>query len=59
MPIPLDARAKRSTPSSRRASTLNAYVDDELYVAEATPEARAYADFQRIPIHAWATSAPG
>ena len=30
---------------------LNCYVDDELYVAEETPEARAYADFQDIPIH--------
>jgi Cof subfamily protein (haloacid dehalogenase superfamily) len=30
---------------------LNAYVDDELYVAEVTPEARAYADFQHIEIH--------
>ena len=25
---------------------VNCYVDDELYVAEVTPEARAYADFQ-------------
>jgi Cof subfamily protein (haloacid dehalogenase superfamily) len=30
---------------------LNCYVDDELYVAEVTPEARAYADFQDLPIH--------
>ena len=30
---------------------LNAYVDDDLYVAEVTPEARAYADFQHIPLH--------
>jgi Cof subfamily protein (haloacid dehalogenase superfamily) len=30
---------------------LNCYVDDELYVAEETPEARAYADFQDIEIH--------
>jgi Cof subfamily protein (haloacid dehalogenase superfamily) len=30
---------------------LNCYVDDELYVAEETPEARAYADFQHIEIH--------
>jgi len=31
---------------------LNCYVDDTLFVAEITPEARAYADFQHIPIHA-------
>jgi Cof subfamily protein (haloacid dehalogenase superfamily) len=31
---------------------LNCYVDDLLYVAEVTPEARAYADFQEIEIHA-------
>jgi Cof subfamily protein (haloacid dehalogenase superfamily) len=31
---------------------LNCYVDDLLYVAEVTPEARAYADFQSLEIHA-------
>jgi Cof subfamily protein (haloacid dehalogenase superfamily) len=31
---------------------LNCYVDDELYVAEITPEARRYADFQHLDIHA-------
>jgi Cof subfamily protein (haloacid dehalogenase superfamily) len=31
---------------------LNCYVDDLLYVAEVTPEARAYADFQGLEIHA-------
>jgi Cof subfamily protein (haloacid dehalogenase superfamily) len=31
---------------------LNCYVDDLLYVAEVTPEARAYADFQHLEIHA-------
>jgi Cof subfamily protein (haloacid dehalogenase superfamily) len=31
---------------------LNCYVGDTLYVAEVTPEARAYADFQHIEIHA-------
>jgi Cof subfamily protein (haloacid dehalogenase superfamily) len=30
---------------------LNCYVDDRLYVAEVTPEARAYADFQNLKIH--------
>ena len=31
---------------------LNCYVDDELYVAEITPEARRYADFQHLQLHA-------
>ncbi len=31
---------------------VNCYVDDVLYVAEVTPEARAYADFQDLEIHA-------
>ncbi len=30
---------------------LNVYVDDELYVAEATPEAERYSSFQGIPLH--------
>jgi Cof subfamily protein (haloacid dehalogenase superfamily) len=30
---------------------MNCYVDDLLYVAEETPEARAYADFQNLEIH--------
>jgi Cof subfamily protein (haloacid dehalogenase superfamily) len=31
---------------------VNCYVDDELYVAEVTPEARVYADFQGLEVHA-------
>jgi Cof subfamily protein (haloacid dehalogenase superfamily) len=31
---------------------VNCYVDDQLYVATVTPEARAYADFQHLEIHA-------
>jgi hypothetical protein len=31
---------------------VNCYVDDLLYVGEVTPEARAYADFQDLEIHA-------
>ena len=43
---------------------INCYVDDILYVAEVTPEARAYADFQDLEIHAvgpldeWLTADP-
>ena len=31
---------------------VNCYVDDVLYVAEVTPEARTYSDFQGLEIHA-------
>ncbi len=31
---------------------LNAYVDDDLYVAEINAEARRYSEFQHIPVHA-------
>jgi Cof subfamily protein (haloacid dehalogenase superfamily) len=31
---------------------INCYVDDELYVAAVTPEARAYADYNHVEIHA-------
>ena len=43
---------------------LNCYVDDELYVAEVTPEAERYAGFQHLEIHAvgplrdWLKKAP-
>ena len=43
---------------------VNCYVDDLLYVAEVTPEARSYADFQNLDIHpvgdlrAWLTADP-
>ena len=30
---------------------LNCYVDDKLYVAKVTPEARRYADFQHLELH--------
>jgi Cof subfamily protein (haloacid dehalogenase superfamily) len=30
---------------------VNAYVDDELYVAAATPEAHAYADLNKVEMH--------
>lgn len=43
---------------------LNCYVDDLLYVAEVTPEARRYAGFQHLdihpvgPLHAWLKKEP-
>jgi len=43
---------------------INCYVDDELYVAAVTPEARSYADFNRLDLHevgdlrTWLTADP-
>jgi Cof subfamily protein (haloacid dehalogenase superfamily) len=43
---------------------INCYVDDELYVAAVTPEARAYADYNHVEIHVvgdlreWLTKEP-
>jgi Cof subfamily protein (haloacid dehalogenase superfamily) len=52
VPIPL-AEARQAMDAVVAAGFhLNCYVDDELYVAEVTPEARRYADFQHIEIHA-------
>jgi Cof subfamily protein (haloacid dehalogenase superfamily) len=52
VPIPLD-RAREAIDAVREAGFhLNCYLDDLLYVAEVTPEARAYADFQHLEIHA-------
>jgi Cof subfamily protein (haloacid dehalogenase superfamily) len=52
VPIPLDLARETITAIVREGYHLNCYVDDELYVAEVTPEARAYADFQHLEIHA-------
>jgi Cof subfamily protein (haloacid dehalogenase superfamily) len=50
-PVPL-ARAREAMDAVLAAGFhLNCYVDDELYVAELTPEARRYADFQNLEIH--------
>ena len=52
VPIPL-AEAREAMDAVLAAGFhLNCYLDDELYVAEVTPEARRYADFQRLEIHA-------
>jgi Cof subfamily protein (haloacid dehalogenase superfamily) len=50
-PIPLELARETIAAVERERFHLNCYVDDELYVAEVTPEARAYADFQHIPIN--------
>ena len=51
-PIPLELAREAIEAVDAEGFHLNCYVDDELYVAEATPQARAYADFQKLPIHA-------
>ena len=51
VPVPLELAREVIAAVTERGHHLNAYVDDELYVAEVTPEARAYADFQDIPIN--------
>ena len=49
-PIPLELARETIAAVEAEGFRLNCYVDDELYVAEITEHARAYADFQHIPI---------
>ena len=49
-PIPLELAREAIAAVQNEGFGLNCYVDDELYVAGITPNARAYADFQDIPI---------
>ena len=52
IPVPL-AEAREAIDAVLAAGFhVNCYLDDQLYVAEMTPEARRYADFQHIPINA-------
>jgi Cof subfamily protein (haloacid dehalogenase superfamily) len=51
VPIPLDRAREAIAAVVARGYHLNCYVGDQLYVGEITPEARAYADFQNIPIN--------
>ena len=50
-PIPLELAREGIEAVVAEGFHLNCYVGDELYVAEVTPEARAYADFQQLAIH--------
>jgi Cof subfamily protein (haloacid dehalogenase superfamily) len=52
VPIPLPEAQEAMDAVLAAGFHLNCYVDDELYVAEVTPEARRYADFQHLDIHA-------
>jgi Cof subfamily protein (haloacid dehalogenase superfamily) len=51
VPIPLEVAREAIDAVVAAGFHLNCYVDDLLYVAEETPEARAYADFQHLEIH--------
>ena len=52
VPIPLSEAREAMDAVLAAGFHLNCYVDDLLYVAEVTPEARRYADFQGLEIHA-------
>jgi Cof subfamily protein (haloacid dehalogenase superfamily) len=51
VPIPLPLALEVIDTVVARGFHVNCYVNDLLYVAEVTPEARAYADFQGLEIH--------
>jgi Cof subfamily protein (haloacid dehalogenase superfamily) len=63
-PIPLEVAREAIDVLQDEGFHVNCYVDDELYVAEATPEADRYAGFQNLPLHAvgdlaaWLTEPP-
>jgi Cof subfamily protein (haloacid dehalogenase superfamily) len=52
VPIPLPEAREAMEAVLAAGFHLNCYVDDLLYVAEVTLEARRYADFQHLEIHA-------
>ena len=51
-PIPLELAREAIGVVQDEGFRLNCYVDDDLYVAEVTENARSYADFQHIPVTA-------
>jgi Cof subfamily protein (haloacid dehalogenase superfamily) len=50
VPIPVDLAREAIAAIQEAGHGLNCYVDDELYVAEITPEAESYASFQFIEL---------
>jgi hypothetical protein len=50
-PLPLELARETIAALAEEGYSPNVYVDDELYVAEDTPEARAYGDLNRIEFH--------
>jgi Cof subfamily protein (haloacid dehalogenase superfamily) len=51
VPIPLELAREAIRALRDEGFGMNCYVNDELYVAEVTPEARRYADFQELELH--------
>jgi Cof subfamily protein (haloacid dehalogenase superfamily) len=49
-PIPLEHARHAIAEIEADGFGVNCYVDDELYVAEVTPEAQYYADYQGVPV---------
>jgi len=64
VPMPLDAALEALDAVVEAGFHANAYIDDELYVADETPEAHAYADLNKVQMHvvgdlrAWLTEEP-
>ena len=52
IPVPLPEAREAMDAVVAAGFHLNCYLDDLLYVAEVTPEARRYAEFQHLEIHA-------
>jgi len=50
-PIPLELARETIAVVNEEGFGLNCYVGDQLYVAEITPDARRYADFQGLELH--------
>ena len=50
-PMPLDLAREAIAALASEGYSPNVYVDDELYVAADTPEARAYAELNRVEFH--------
>jgi Cof subfamily protein (haloacid dehalogenase superfamily) len=63
-PIPVELAREAVEALQEEQFHVNCYVDDELYVAEVTPEAERYASFQHLPIRpvgdllAWLSAPP-
>jgi Cof subfamily protein (haloacid dehalogenase superfamily) len=51
VPVPLETALEAIAVVQAEGYSLNCYVDDLLYVARETPEAREYAEFQLLEIH--------
>jgi Cof subfamily protein (haloacid dehalogenase superfamily) len=51
VPIPLELARETIAALNEEGFGLNCYVGDELYVAEITPQAKQYADFQDLEVH--------